>query len=309
MKKLSVIIPVYNEAENVGPLYGELKQVLAGIMAEPEIIFINDGSSDNTLEKLKELSNVKIVNFRKNYGQTASLQAGFDLAEGDVIVSLDGDGQNDPADIPLLLAKLNEGYDVVCGWRWQRHDSFLKKFVSGGANFLRKIFVKDNVHDSGCTLRAYRQEAVKSLELSGELHRFIPALVQLNGFKVTELKVNHRPRLQGVTKYSYGRVLKGLIDIISVWFWRKYAGRPLHLFGGIGLILIMAGLVLGLYLFIARLLGYLTLSDKIWPLVDVLMILSGIQLFVSGIIADIAVKGFDRSSRKKPYAIKEIIEQ
>ena len=309
MKKLSVIIPVYNEAENVGPLYGELKQVLAGIMAEPEIIFINDGSSDNTLEKLKELSNVKIVNFRKNYGQTASLQAGFDLAEGDVIVSLDGDGQNDPADIPLLLAKLNEGYDVVCGWRWQRHDSFLKKFVSGGANFLRKIFVKDNVHDSGCTLRAYRQEAVKSLKLSGELHRFIPALVQLNGFKVTELKVNHRPRLQGVTKYSYGRVLKGLIDIISVWFWRKYAGRPLHLFGGIGLILIMAGLVLGLYLFIARLLGYLTLSDKIWPLVDVLMILSGIQLFVSGIIADIAVKGFDRSSRKKPYAIKEIIEQ
>src|SRR3989344_7563306 len=286
MKKLSVIIPVYNEAENVGPLYGELKQVLAGIMAEPEIIFINDGSSDNTLEKLKELSNVKIVNFRKNYGQTASLQAGFDLAEGDVIVSLDGDGQNDPADIPLLLAKLNEGYDVVCGWRWQRDDSFLKKFVSGGANFLRKIFVKDNVHDSGCTLRAYRQEAVKSLELSGELHRFIPALVQLNGFKVTELKVNHRPRLQGVTKYSYGRVLKGLIDIISVWFWRKYAGRPLHLFGGIGLILIMAGLVLGLYLFIARLLGYLTLSDKIWPLVDVLMILSGIELFVSGIIAD-----------------------
>lgn len=304
---ISIIIPTYNEEKNVKILAEEIKSAVNQLNQDYEIIFINDGSTDNTLNELKKIPEIKIISFKRNYGQTAGLQAGFDLAQGEIIISLDADGQNDPNDIPNLIEKLNSGYDVVCGWRYQRNDSFFKTFVSQGANFLRKILVKDNIHDSGCTLRAYRSEAAKSLELTGELHRFIPALAQLNGFKVTEIKVNHRPRVAGKTKYNFSRILKGFMDILGVWFWRKYASRPLHLFGGMGLVAIFLGCSGGFILFILRVFGILYLSNRIWPLIIVLLMLSGIQFLVLGILADISIKGFNKVNNKKPYQIKEVI--
>lgn len=304
---ISAIIPVYNEEENVKLLYDEILSVLSTLGESFEIIFINDGSTDRTVEELKKLNRVKIINFRKNYGQTAGLQAGFDYAQGDIIISMDGDRQNDPNDIPKLIEALHKGYDVACGWRHQRKDRLMKKFISKGAMILRKIFIKDNIHDSGCTLRAYRKEAAKSYELSGELHRFIPALSLLNGFKVTEIAVNHRPRVAGATKYNFTRILKGFIDIMGVWFWRKYADRPLHLFGGLGAIFVFLGVIFGLVLFILRVFEIMYLAGRIWPLVVVLLILSGVQLLVSGILADISLRGFSKVNNRKPYQVKEVI--
>ena len=228
---ISAVVPVYNEEKNVARLHQELKEALAEIGGFFEIIFVNDGSTDNTLEELKKLKPVKIINFRKNFGQTAAMDAGIKEARGEIVITMDGDGQNDPRDIPLLLEKINEGYDVVSGWRWQRKDKPMKRFLSRGANFLRKFLVSDNIHDSGCSLKAYRKECFDKVDLYGEMHRFIPAILRWRGFKIGEVKVSHRPRSAGETKYDWKRIPKGFLDMTSVWFWRKYSDRPLHLFG------------------------------------------------------------------------------
>ncbi|MFA5075832.1 MAG: glycosyltransferase family 2 protein [Patescibacteria group bacterium] len=305
---LSVVVPFYNEEGNVVELHRQILAVCQQLGKPFEIIFVNDGSSDKSLDEMKKLSPVKIINFRKNFGQTAALDAGIKMAQGEIVVTLDGDLQNDPADIPLLLQKVNEGYDVVSGWRWQRKDSLMKRFCSRGANGLRKVLINDHIHDSGCTLKAYRRECFEKVDLYGEMHRFIPAILQWQGYRVAEIKVNHRPRIHGVTKYKLGRVVKGFLDMLSVWFWRKYSNRPLHLFGGLGLTMSFVGVVILLVLFILRILGIISLAGRIWPLVGVFMILLGIQLFVSGILADISVKIYHRNNNRT-YSIKEIIER
>jgi glycosyltransferase involved in cell wall biosynthesis len=303
---LSVIVPIFNEAENIKALHQEIETVLRSLGASHEIIFIDDGSSDNSLAILRALPRVKIISFRKNFGQTAALSAGFNLASGDIIVTLDGDGQNDPADIPALLSRLEQGYDVVCGWRRKRRDNLAKRFASWGARQLRRILVRDFIHDAGCTLRVYKAEAVDVLKnISGETHRFIPSLLAMEGFKIAELPVRHRPRRFGITKYNWRRTIKGFVDMIGIWFWRGYANRPLHLFGGLGLVLIGLGSALGAALFV--LYDY-SLQNKIWPLVFVVLILAGVQLFVSGLLADVATKQFYQNNNKKPYSIKDIIE-
>lgn len=264
---LSIIIPVYNEEKNVAQLHQEIINTLSKTNKEFEIIVVNDGSNDNTLIELTKLKPIKIINFRKNFGQTAALDAGIKTAKGEIIITLDGDLQNNPADIPLLIQKIEEGYDVVSGWRWQRKDSLCKRIISRGANFLRHLFIHDYVHDSGCTLKAYRRECFENFDLYGEMHRFIPALLTWRGFKVAEIKVNHRPRIAGTTKYTLTRIIKGFVDMIAVWFWQKFSARPLHIFGGIGFVTFNIGSGLILILFTLRLFSLISLQTNIWPLV------------------------------------------
>ncbi|MFA6512077.1 MAG: glycosyltransferase family 2 protein [Patescibacteria group bacterium] len=302
----SVVIPVHNEEENVIPLHQELLEVLQHLGKAFEIIFIDDGSTDGTFGRLQSLHPVKIIRFRKNFGQTAAMDAGFRAARGNVIITLDGDRQNDPHDIPALLSKLDEGYEVVSGWRWQRKDTHMKHFVSRGANVLRGLLIKDQIHDSGCSLKVYRKECFENLNLFGEMHRFIPAILGWQGFKVGELKVSHRPRIAGKTKYGWKRIVKGFVDMISVWFWRKYSNRPLHLFGSAGLLFISIGTLLGFGLLVGRAFFGLSLANRIWPLLAVFVLLAGIQLFVSGLMADILIKIHFRE--KPSYSVKEVFE-
>lgn len=304
--KYSIVIPAYNEEDAVQPLHADIKKVMESLNKPYEIIFIDDGSSDKTVENLEQLTPVKIIKFRKNFGQTAALDAGIKNSKGEIIIMLDADGQNPPSEIPKLLEKMKEGYDVVSGWRFNRKDTHAKKFISRGANFLRKLLVNDQIHDSGCTLKAYKKECFDGIDLQGEMHRFIPAILRWRGFNITEVKVEHRERATGITKYNWRRIIKGLIDMMSVWFWRKYSSRPLHLFGGLGIIIGGIGFVLGLYLAIARLFSLISLSNSIWPLVSVFMVLAGIQLFISGFLADIAVKTY-YNGKRAVYFIEKVI--
>jgi len=301
--KYSVVVPVYNEENNVTELFEEILAEMKKLGGSFEIIFVNDASSDNTLEKLKNLSPVVIVDLRKNSGQSSAMDAGIKQVKGEVLITMDGDGQNDPADIPALLDKMNEGFDVVCGWRYKRKDTLEKKLVSKGAKFFRKFLVDDGVHDSGCSLRVYKKECFDDLDLCGEMHRMIPALMRWRGFRITEIKVNHRARTSGMTKYNWKRIFNGFADMLGVWFWRKYESRPLHLFGSLGVV--MMGLsLLGLFsLAILRLFFYYYLSDKIWPLVFLFGFLFGFQMLTTGILADLVIKN---KSKKSYYNIKKI---
>ncbi|MFA6160273.1 MAG: glycosyltransferase family 2 protein, partial [Parcubacteria group bacterium] len=253
-KKISVVVPLYNEEGNVRELHRKIKEACEALtptlsqrekgISGYEIIFIDDGSRDKTVENCEGLTPLKLIKFRRNFGQTAAFDAGVKNSLGDIIVMMDGDLQNDPADIPLLLAEIEKGYDIVSGWRWQRKDSISKKIFSRTANLLRKILIHDKIHDSGCSLKAYRRECFKDVDLFGEMHRFIPALLELQGYRVSEVKVSHHPRTSGVTKYNWKRGVKGFVDMVSIWFWGKYANRPLHLFGGSGIFLSCIGFLI-----------------------------------------------------------------
>ena len=309
-QEISVVIPVHNEEVNVGILHQRLTKVLNNIGKSYEIIFIDDGSTDNTYKNLLKLNNVKIIKFRKNFGQTAAWSAGFEHAKGDIIITLDGDLQNDPEDIPLLLKKLDEGYDVVSGWRINRNDNFTKKIFSNMANCLRRVLLKDNIHDAGCSLKAYRKECFEDIDLYGEMHRYIHAILRWKGFKIGEIKVSHHPRIYGKTKYSLARIFKGYIDLLNVLFWKKYSNRPLHLFGGIGILLGTFGFILGIVLLIARQFFNKPLSQSQLPLIAVLFFIVGIQFFISGLISDIMIKSYYGNEKiRKPYSIKEVIEK
>lgn len=306
---LSVVVPVYNEESAVISLHQEIVQVLNRLNQPAEIIFIDDGSTDNTFYSLKSLHPIKIIRFRKNFGQTAALDAGFKVARGKIVVAMDGDGQNDPADIPALLAKLDEGYDVVSGWRRERKDSFAKRVLSRGANLLRHFLITDYIHDSGCTLKAYRRECFDTVDLYGAMHRFIPALLKIKGFKITEMVVRHRPRLNGRTKYNWKRVIQGGLDMISIWFWKTYSNRPLHLFGAFGLALVGISFLAGGIALYKKIWHGLDLSDTALTELSLIGFLVGIQFFVSGLIADMLSKNYYASSRDQHYLVKDIIEQ
>ncbi len=312
MIKLSIILPVYNEEENVPVIYEELKSVLDKINKNYEIIFIDDGSTDKTFEVLEKLHKknpkVKIIKFRKNFGQSAALQAGFDNCRGEIVVSMDSDLQNNPRDIPKLIEKLDEGYDCVCGWRHKREDSFSKKVLSKIASLMRRPLIGTDLHDFGCTFRVYKKDCVKELELYGEMHRYIPPMLRWKGFRVSEMEVNHRKRLHGKTKYNCKRVMKGFVDMINVWFWQKYSQRPLHIFGGLGLVCSSTGFFVGFLAFYWRLFKGVDLSSTPLPLFAVFMVMIGIQFFISGLMADISIKNYYSSGKRKTYNIEKILE-
>lgn len=306
---LSVVVPLFNEEGNVKELHQQIVSACRKIGGSFEIIFVNDGSSDGTAKKCKGLTPLKLIEFRKNFGQTAAMDAGIKAAKGEIIITLDGDLQNDPADIRILLKEMRKGYDVVSGWRWQRKDPLSKKIFSRGADRLRKIFMRDNIHDSGCSLKAYKRECFHDLDLFGEMHRFIPALLEMQGYKVSEVKVSHHPRIKGVSKYNWKRAIKGLVDMIAVWFWRKYANRPLHLFGATGVAFSFLGTVILIWMAIARIFFSQPLQGKIWPVIGIFLFLVGIQLFVSGLLADMLVKTYYKSRNSTNYSIKRIVER
>jgi len=308
MKKISIIVPVYNEEANVEKLHSEIKSVCEAQRYLYEIIFVDDGSSDATFKILKSLSPVIVIRFRKNFGQTAAMDAGFKKARYDYIITMDGDGQNDPNDIPKLIEHLEETEcDVVSGWRKHRKDTFMKKFISRGANVLRKVLINDGIHDSGCSLKLYRKDCFERLTIYGEMHRFIPALLKIQGFKISEIVVNHRPRTAGKTKYNMSRTIKGFIDMLSVWFWNKYAVRPLHLLGGIGFFFIFLSIVSGSITLLYYFQGGKMASTPL-PLMTAFFFLGGIQFFISGLLADIMVKDYYETTKNRPYIIKEVFE-
>lgn len=307
--KISVVIPVYNEVESIQQLHEEVVKVCSDQNYDYEIIIVDDGSSDGTDKIIKQLSPLTYIRLRRNFGQTAAMDCGIKKAQGDLIVTMDGDGQNDPADIPSLIQHLQENdLDVVSGWRKDRKDPFMKNFSSRTANIVRAIILNDGLNDSGCSLKVYRADCFKGISLYGEIHRFIPALLKVKGYQIGEVVVNHRPRSAGKTKYNWKRGLKGLIDMVSVWFWHKYAVRPMHLLGGLGVLSILAGLSVagvGIGFYIAN----ITLFRFFLPVLSALLLIAGIQIFLFGLMADVLVKNYFASSPDSPYNIKEVVQR
>ena len=309
MTSVSVVVPVYNEEGNVKELHKEILNVCQQRGYEFEIIFIDDGSSDKTAEICKTLIPLKFIQMRRNFGQTAAMDAGIKAAQYDYIVTMDGDRQNDPADIPNMISYLEENnLDVVSGWRKNRKDTFMKRFTSRGANFLRHMIVHDGIHDSGCSLKVYRRECFEGINLYGEQHRFIPALLKIKGFSVGEVVVNHRPRTSGVTKYNWKRTIKGFVDMISVWFWNKFASRPLHLLGGSGLGFIGLGFICGIWSVVLFISGAEMKKNIFPPLLTIFFVVIGVLLFVFGLMSEIMMKTYYGLHIDSPYSIKSVTE-
>lgn len=314
---LSVVVPIYNEEENLPILYEKIKQVLEKIKnnwdgKDYEIIFVNDGSSDRSWGIIKDISSkdyhIVGINFRRNFGQTAAMAAGFDKARGEIIITMDGDLQNDPEDIPLLLEKINKGYDVVSGWRKDRKDAFLSRTLpSKIANWLISKVTKVHIHDYGCSLKAYRREVAKSLDSYGEMHRFLPALARIVGAKITEIPVRHHPRIYGKSKYGISRTFKVILDLIWVKFYLDYRNKPLRVFGGFGILFLIIGIFILLYLSFLKLFFGSSIGDRPLLIFGVLLFLSGLQLILTGLIAELIVRTYYESQNKKPYVIKEIV--
>ena len=309
MKKLSVVVPVYNEEGNVRELHKEIVDVCIKNDYEYEIIFVDDGSSDRTVEVCKSLHPLKLIQLRRNFGQTAAMDAGIKAARYDYIVTMDGDRQNDPADIPNMIEYLEDNnLDVVSGWRKNRKDSIMKKITSRGANFLRHLIVHDGIHDSGCSLKVYRRECFEGISLYGEQHRFIPAILKIKGFSVGEIIVNHRPRTSGKTKYNWKRTIKGFVDMISVWFWNKYANRPLHLLGGVGVGFLGLGFICAVWSVVLFICGAEMKRNLFPPLLTIFFVIIGLLLFVFGLMSEIMMKTYYGTTVDRPYSIKGIID-
>ncbi|MFO7662540.1 MAG: glycosyltransferase family 2 protein [Chloroflexota bacterium] len=320
-KDLSLVIPVYNEVENLRPLAGEIRSALHGL--NYEAIFIDDGSRDGSFACLVDLAaeddHIVAIRFRRNYGQTAAFAAGFDHARGKVIVTLDADRQNDPADIPRLVAELDKGYDVVNGWRENRQDDLLRRFPSRVANWLIATVSGVRLKDRGCSLRAFRAEVAHDLNLYGELHRFIPELVNFAGFSMSEVPVNHRARVAGTSKYGLSRTFRVILDLFTIEFLRKYGDRPMQLFGRVGIILFALGALIGGYLtglkvwagLTGGLAGFnaMTIGDRPLLLLGVLLVILGVQFIVMGLIAELNVRTYYESQNLRVYRVKEIVGQ
>lgn len=308
--ELSIVIPLLNEQLNIRPLYGELAKVLAKIDGAHEILFIDDGSTDDSFNILLELrktdERVRIIRFRRNFGQTAAIAAGFEHAKGNVIVTMDGDLQNDPNDIPKLLSKIEEGYDLVSGWRADRQDKFIsRRLPSMIANRLISWATDVKLHDYGCTLKAIRSEVAKNITLYGELHRFIPAVASWMGVKIAEVEVNHRPRTLGQSKYGISRTFRVLLDLITVKFLLSYSGRPIHFFGIPGLICGSVGFVLALIMTVERFFFGEPLADRPLLLFAVMLILIGIQFIVFGLLSELQIRTYYESQNKPIYVVRD----
>ncbi|MGD8564547.1 MAG: glycosyltransferase family 2 protein [Desulfarculaceae bacterium] len=311
---LSVVVPVYNEADNIKALHEEVAQTLEGLDLEWEAIYIDDGSQDQSFSVLSEIAaqdkRAVVVRLRRNFGQTAAMSAGFDHALGKVVVTMDGDLQNDPRDIPKLLAKLNEGYDIAAGWRHNRRDTFItRKIPSWLANGLISLTTKVKLHDYGCTLKAFRREVVQNIRLYGEMHRFIPAIASWMGVSIAEVKVHHRPRRAGRSKYGLGRTPRVLLDLIAVKFLLSYATRPIQIFGMWGLIAGGAGFLLALYYTIQRLFFAVPLWGKPGLILAVLLIFVGVQLISIGLLGEMQVRTYYETQAKPTYTVRQILNR
>jgi glycosyltransferase involved in cell wall biosynthesis len=309
--ELSIVVPVYNEEENIPTLYDQLTEVLNPLGLDYEILCADDGSTDRSFALLKALAEkdprVKVIRFRRNFGQTAGFSAGFDYARGDVVVTIDADLQNDPAGIPLLLAKIDEGYDVVSGWRCDRQDCFWsRKLPSKVANWLISRTTGVVVQDRGCSLRAYRREIVKEMRLYGELHRFIPDIAAWLGASMAEMPVHHRPRRFGKSKYGIGRTFRVVLDLITVHL-QNYSTRPIHIFGKYGLLLSGLGFVLGLWLTVQKVFLGQSIGQRPALILSVLFMMMGMQLVSIGLLSEMIVRAYYEGQNKPIYAVREIV--
>ncbi|MBI5876339.1 MAG: glycosyltransferase family 2 protein [Chloroflexi bacterium] len=311
--QLSVVIPLLNEVGGIALLQTRLGEALGALGVPYEIIVIDDGSRDGSFEKLKAWHDadphLKVIRFRRNFGQTAAFSAGFDLARGDVVVTMDADLQNDPADIGLLLGKINEGFDVVSGWRVKRQDVFLtRRLPSMIANRLISWVTGVRLHDYGCSLKAYRREVVKGIRLYGEMHRFIPAVASSMGVSVAEVPVNHHPRRFGRSKYGLSRTIRVFLDLLTVRFLLSYSTRPLHIFGSVGLLSFIAGTALGLYLSALKLIGGQNIGERPALMLAVLLVIIGVQLVMMGLLGEMVVRTYHESQNKPIYVVRETLE-
>ena len=309
---LSLIIPVYNEEKNIRRLFGAITSALEPLNMKWEVIFVEDGSRDGSLETLKALAaadpdHVRVVSLRRNFGQTAAIVAGIDHAVGDTIILLDADLQNDPADIPMLLAKLDEGYDLVSGWRKDRKDNLLRRLPSRAANWLISQVTGVHLHDYGCTLKAYRRAALAGFRLYGETHRFIPVFAHSVGARITEIPVRHHPRQFGKANYGLERTVKVLLDLFTVKFLLSFSNKPIYLFGGAGFVLIL-GSAVGLgFLFVRRIFYNVAVLGSPLFQIAVMLAILGFQSILMGLIAELLARTYHESQAKPTYTIRETI--
>ena len=310
--EVSIVVPVYNERDNVEALYSALKAALQSMSGSYEIIMVDDGSSDGSYKVLARLAAedtcLKIIRFRRNFGQTAAMSAGFDHAKGDIIIPMDGDLQNDPADIPRLIEKIHEGYDVVSGWRRDRKDTFVtRKIPSMIANAIISQLTGVHLHDYGCTLKAYRREVLDGINLYGEMHRFVPALASQFGAKVTELPVNHFPRLHGVSKYGISRTLRVVLDLMTVKFLMAYSTKPIQLFGKWGVYTILAGAGTGAMTIYMKLFEHFSMNRNPLLILTAFLLFMGIQFIVLGLLGELNARTYFESQGKPIYVVKDRI--
>src|SRR4030042_4236778 len=308
---LSIVIPIYNEEENVQILHEKLKEVLDSLKNEYEILFVDDGSTDRTLPILEEIQakdkRVIVLSLRRNFGQTAAFAAGFDFATGDIIVTMDGDLQNDPADIPKLLALIKDN-DLVSGWRKKRKDRFfLRRLHSVAANWLISKVTGVKLHDYGCSLKAYRRDVIKNLKLYGEMHRFIPAVASWYGVRIAEVETVHYPRLRGKSKYGISRTIKVVLDLITVKFLQSFSTKPIQFFGPVGIISGFLGFIISVYLTLDKIFFGHDIGGRPLLLLGALLIIVGIQLIGMGLLGEMLVRVYHESQRKPIYVIKKIL--
>ena len=312
MKLISIVVPLYNEEENVADLYAELQRVKLQAGLNAEFVFVDDGSRDQTVATLTSVvgddPGVVIVRFRRNFGQTAAMAAGLHYASGDYVVTLDGDLQNDPAEIPRMIAKLEEGYDLVAGWRKHRQDRALsRKLPSKIANWLISKATNVVLHDYGCTLKIMRADVAKNIQLYGEMHRFIPAIAAEYGVRIAEIPVNHRARTKGVSKYGISRTFRVLLDLLTVKFFLGYSTRPLHMFGKFGFWTGGAGAAILAVLFYQRIFLSMAIGTRPMLLLGAMLVLIGFQFLAFGLLAEILVRTYHESQNKKTYTVREVI--
>ena len=307
---ISIIIPVFNESESIGYLLDEVLCVMNSNKLLFEIVVVNDGSQDNTSNVLDELTNkikeLSVITLRTNYGQTAAMAAGFDNSNGEILITLDGDLQNDPNDIPKLISHINEGYDLICGWRYDRKDKLINRRIpSKIANKLIANVTGLKLHDYGCSLKAFKKEIVNDIKLYGELHRFLPVLAKIEGAKIKEIKVNHRSRQYGFSKYGIDRTFRVLMDLLTVWFMTKFLTRPMYGFGFVGIISILISLGMTSYLFILKLLGN-DIGNRPLLMFALILGITGVQLFSFGLLSELLIRTYHESQNRPIYRIRKI---
>jgi len=307
---ISIIIPVFNESESIGFLLDEVINVMSLNKFNFELIVVNDGSKDNTQQVLKQLTlkikELSVISLRKNYGQTAAMSAGFDNSKGDIVITLDGDLQNDPNDIPILISEINNGYDLICGWRFDRKDKLInRKIPSKIANKLIAHVTGLKLHDYGCSLKAFKKEIIEDIKLYGELHRFLPVLANIEGAKIKEIKVNHRRRLYGSSKYGIDRTFRVLMDLLTVWFMTKFLTRPMYGFGFVGIISIFISLAMSSYLIVLKIMGE-DIGNRPLLMFALILGIAGVQLFSFGLLSELLIRTYHESQSRPIYRIRSI---
>lgn len=310
--QITIFLPVYNEEDNLQLLHERIISVLSSLNRTAEIIYIDDGSTDSSLQVLKGIAaaddRVRVIALRRNYGQTAAMSAGFDLSRGEILIPMDADLQNDPGDIPKLLEKIDEGYDVVSGWRKNRHDKLLSRRIpSILANKIISLISGVHLHDYGCSLKAYRKEVVDGIKLYGEMHRFIPIYASWAGAKVTEIPVNHHPRFRGKSKYGLSRTFKVIFDLMTIKFMASYQTKPLYVFGTFGLISFIISLITGSWALYLKIFDNVSFILTPLPLITIVMLAISVQFFLMGLLAEMLIRTYHESQDKPTYLIKEKI--